>query len=251
MAKTDAAPELERLGQELERAFGAGLIAVVLYGSAARGDHQGAGRSDLNVLVVLEDISLEALERAAAIQRSWRGGGNHPLLFFSPEWIERSLDVFPMEFLDMQESHRVVRGRDPFADFSVRRENLRLQCESEIKTRLIQLRTGFLEFCDDPEGLARLLAASYAPAATLCRAVIRLSGEQPPPHSADAVRRAAALCGLDPAPFEETAAVKRGGSGAASVPIKTLFTRYYDQFEALARAVDAGLPRTQTGGGSR
>ena len=167
MTADDPTKKLTGLTEELRAAFGDDLLSVVLYGSAARADHQGAG-SDLNVVVVLRDISLGSLERGTRPTRAWEAKGNRPLLFFSPEWITRSCDVFPLEFLDIVAWHRVVHGTDPFAGLAVSAENLRLQCESELKTKLIQLRTGYIGSHEDAEQLARLLAASYAPIVTLC-----------------------------------------------------------------------------------
>ena len=240
MTKDDSTKHLTELTEELRGAFGQDLLSVILYGSAARADHQGSG-SDLNLVVVLRDISLESLERGTLPTRSWESKGNRPLLFFSPEWISRSCDVFPLEFLDIVAWHRVVFGDDPFAGLSVSADNLRLQCESELKTKLIHLRTGYIGCHEDPEKLARLLAASYAPVVTLCRGALRVAGAEVPAAAQDVVRRAAALCGFDPAPFDEVAAIKRGGPGAAALGMKPLFKNYYAQVEAVARSVDAGL----------
>jgi hypothetical protein len=235
----DARGRLTSLAGSLREAYGADLVSVTLYGSAARGDLVAG--SDLNVVVVLRDLSLESLERGAPAVRTWQSAGNRSLLFFSPEWIERSADVFPLEFSDMRQWHVVIEGSDPFASFDAARETLRTQCESELKTKLIHLRTGYLELHHDETALARLLAASHAPLVALCRGVLRLSGQQPPVQADEAVSRAADVCGFDPAPFRDVAAIKSGGPQAASMAVKPLFRRYYAQVETLARAVDGGL----------
>ena len=241
MSDDHVSKELASLTEDLKGAFGGDLLSVVLYGSAARTDYLGHGGSDLNVVVVLRDISLGSLERGTTVTRAWESAGNRPLLFFSPDWIARSADVFPLEFLDIVTWHRVVFGPDPFANLTVSMENLRLQCESELKTKLIHLRTGYIQLHEDSDSLAKLLAASYSPIATLCRGVLRLAGAVVPENARDVVRAASALCGFAPEPFEEAAAVKSGGPGAASMAIKPLFAAYYTQVETLARAVDAGL----------
>ncbi|HEY3175201.1 MAG TPA: nucleotidyltransferase domain-containing protein [Candidatus Polarisedimenticolia bacterium] len=241
MTTDDLTGQMTGLTGELREAFGEDLLSVVLYGSAARSDHQGSG-SDLNIVVVLRDIGLESLERGTRPTRAWEAKGNRPLLFFSPEWISRSCDVFPLEFLDIVAWHRVIHGPDPFAGLVVSSENLRLQCESEIKTKLIHLRTGYIAFHEDAGQLARLMAASFAPIVTLCRGVLRLAGREVPSTAHEVIRLGAELCGFDPAPFDDVAAVKRGGPAAASLGMKALFKNYCAQVEAMARAVDAGLP---------
>lgn len=94
---------------------------------------------------------------------------------------------------------------------------------------------------EDSAALAKLLASSYAPITTICRGVLRLAGAAVPDNAHDVVRAAARLCEFEPGPFEEVAAVKKGGPGAASTAIKALFRVYHTQVETLARAVDAGL----------
>ena len=241
MINAQVTKEMATLTTELQQAFAEDLLSVVLYGSAARSDYLGHGSSDLNVVVVLRDISLASLERGTGVTRTWESAGNRPLLFFSPDWIARSCDVFPLEFLDIVAWHHVAHGADPFVDLRVSMENLRLQCESELKTKLIHLRTGYVQVHEDSEALARLMAASYAPVATICRGVLRLAGASVPDKARDVVRATADLCGFEPEPFEEVEAVKSGGPGAASTAIKPLFGAYYTQVETLARAVDAGL----------
>jgi hypothetical protein len=248
MLGTEVRQTLDQLTSQLRDGFGEDLLAVVLHGSAARGDHM-AGGSDLNVVAVVKDLSLDELARGGEAMRRWEQQGNRPVLFLSPEWIERSCDVFPLEFLDILESHVVVFGTDPFAGLTVSHANLRLQCESELKTKLLHLRTGYVEFHQDADQLCRLVAASYASIAAVGRGVLRLGGLPVPDSSQEVLREVARLCGLETAPFDQAAALKRRGPSALSMKASDLFKAYYGQVERLARAVDAGL--THTGGSTR
>ncbi len=248
MPGTEVRQALERLTASLRKAFGDDLLSVVLYGSAARDDHYGGG-SDLNVVAVVKRLELDTLARGGETMRLWEQQGNRPILFLSPEWITGSCDVFPLEFLDILESHVVVSGADPFAGLTVSHSNLRLQCESELKTKLIHLRTGYVEFHQDPDQLSRLVAASFASIAAVCRGVLRLAGQPVPAASIDVLRTVSRLCGLDIGPFEQAAALKRGGPAALKQDPSALFKAYYAQLEALARAVDAGI--THSGGSTR
>src|SRR5438034_11259904 len=92
-------PALRRLVQGLIEALGPRLRSVVLYGSAARGDfHEGT--SDLNVLLVLEDLDPATLETLSPSVARWCAKGHHAPRLFSPALIAESADVFPIEFLD-------------------------------------------------------------------------------------------------------------------------------------------------------
>ncbi|MBA2687379.1 MAG: hypothetical protein H0U64_04690, partial [Gemmatimonadaceae bacterium] len=52
--------KLEELVEQLRRAYGAELKAVVLYGSAVAGEHS-TQRSNYNVLVIANSLPLSAL----------------------------------------------------------------------------------------------------------------------------------------------------------------------------------------------
>ena len=80
---------LDVLTEELKRTFGESLTSVVLYGSAAAGDHTGK-RSDYNVLVVAERIDSEHLRTFSKSARKWAQGGNPPPLFFTLERLRAS-----------------------------------------------------------------------------------------------------------------------------------------------------------------
>src|SRR6476646_7611703 len=119
---------LDELVSQLKLAYGASLRSVVLYGSAVAGEHI-AKKSDYNILVVGDAITVENLRKAAAIAKAWSGDGNPPpMTFTTAEW-KSSSDIFPMEYADILERHRVLFGEEPFEGISVSTADLRLQVE--------------------------------------------------------------------------------------------------------------------------
>src|SRR5512132_2774372 len=130
---------LDELVTQLRAAYGADLRAAVLYGSAAAGEHI-PNRSDYNVLVVVDSLPLERLRAAAAVTQAWIGAGNPPpLTMTSREWLGSS-DIFPMEYADILERHRVLAGALPTEGVVVRAADLRLQVEHEAMGKLLKLR---------------------------------------------------------------------------------------------------------------
>ena len=120
-----------------DRVLGTGYSAVVS-GSIVRGDHI-PGRSDYNLLVVAERLGPAELKGLGP--EFARFAAEHlgpPLLVTRAEWV-RAADVFPIEIADMRTAYRVVRGTDPLAGQSVRREELRRALESEFRGKLLRL----------------------------------------------------------------------------------------------------------------
>jgi hypothetical protein len=211
---------LDELVRQLTAAYGSHLSSVVLYGSAAVGEH--TARSDYNILLLLDSIVPAQLAGASAAARAWRDAGNPPPMTMTvAEW-RRSSDVFPMEYADILERHRVLHGAAPFDGITVSRDHLRLQLEQQVMGKLLQLRQAALLAGTDAKRQAELIAASLSTLMVLFRAVLRLHGERPGDDNIALTSRVAALAGFDAAPFQRAVrhvrgADKLGKAGAGDV----------------------------------
>src|SRR6185436_4552169 len=139
MSKLVAQEALNGLIQDLRATHGDNLASVVLYGSAAAGDHVEL-RSDYNLLISLHRITPADLRQAQAPMREWQRLG-HPLpVYFTVEELSDAADVFPIEFHQMANARVVLYGRDPFEFVKLSDANLRHQTEYELRSKLMQLR---------------------------------------------------------------------------------------------------------------
>src|SRR5678815_2351793 len=92
MAKTIVQAALSGLIDDLRTTHGENLASVVLYGSAAAGDHIEL-RSDYNLLIALHRITPDDLRSAQAPMREWQRLG-HPLpVYFTVEELSDAADV--------------------------------------------------------------------------------------------------------------------------------------------------------------
>ncbi len=151
----------DELTEKLKATYGNNLKSVVLYGSAASGDHTGK-RSDYNVLVVLEKVGLDNLRAFSKSARAWVKKGNPPPLFFAQERFRNSADVFPVEFADIRDNHKILFGEDPFSGVQVDDKLLRLELEHELKGKLLQLRERYLLVGDRPKEPRELMIKSLS-----------------------------------------------------------------------------------------
>lgn len=117
--------------------LGNNLVSVILYGSLASGGHI-KGHSDINLLIVLETVGLEDLQKISAVKSRGKFNSISPLVF-SRNYLRASTDTFPIEFLDIKDSHLLLHGEDCVKDLIISPANLRRQCEWELKSKLIQL----------------------------------------------------------------------------------------------------------------
>src|SRR3984885_13166880 len=110
--------KLQELVDRLRKAERDRLVSVILYGSAASGNHHGEF-SDLNVLCVLTKVTPAELADSEPIFKWWRAEGNPSPLLLSGDELLTSTDCFPVEFHDMQERHRVLYGADVIKDLVI------------------------------------------------------------------------------------------------------------------------------------
>ena len=233
-------PLLRTMVEGLERALGDRLVSLVLYGSAARDDYQ-EGASDFNLVVVTADLEPPTLEALAAPLAAWVRKGQPPPRMLTKALLTDSLDVFPIELLDIRSHHVVLRGEDCFAGLRVRTDMLRLQCERELREKLMRLREGYVEAHGSQAALQRLLAASFTTFTALVRGCRQLVRVAPPKHSAEVAAAFCTLAGLDVAPFDAIEQLRHGGRQPLA-ELRNRFSRYYEQLQRAAGAIDAFKP---------
>ncbi len=228
---------LQELVDRLKAAYGDELLSVALYGSAASGDYHEK-HSDLNVLCVLSQVGLAELERAEPALRQWIKGGQTPPLLLSLEEIQDGSDVFPIEFLDIKESYRLLHGQDLVAGIQVSTAQHREQLEHELRSRLLRLRKRFLETQHDPKAVSQLMIESLPTFATLFRHALLLAGF-PAPNRKHAIFRAAAEhFQIGPAPFEPLLEVRKGTRKLDGREVRAWFEAYLAGITKMAEIVD-------------
>jgi predicted nucleotidyltransferase len=238
MAKKIDPKALTQLVDDLRTAHGENLASVVLYGSAAAGDHTEL-RSDHNLLIALNRITSEDLRLSQAPMREWQRLGQPMPVYFTVEELKRAADVFPIEFLQMEKARKVLYGRDPFEFVKISRANLRRQTEYELRTKLIQLRRLYIPASTAIEKLSNLMSDSLASFAALFQAVLILHGQEPPITKPDTVRATVRLLELDASPFERILELRaNGGSSLTEMEANKVFAAYLTQIEHVIEVVD-------------
>jgi len=238
MAKSVVQQALNGLIEDLRATHGDNLASVVLYGSAAAGDHNEL-RSDYNLLIALHRITPEDLQLAQAPMREWQRLG-HPLpVYFTVEELSDAGDVFPIEFHQMAKARVILYGRDPFEFVQLSDQNLRHQTEYELRSKLIQLRRLYIPASTSIEKLSDLMSDSLASFAALFRAVLMLHGQEAPIAKPACVRATAELLRLELDPFERIFEFRSTDNLPKSESeANAIFGDYMIQIEKVVESVD-------------
>jgi len=225
-------------GRGLRAAAGDTFRALYVHGSALAPDFDPQS-SDVNVLLITSELPFERLaELSAAVRRNAKASGRRfsPLVL-TEQQVRTSVDVFPAEFLDLAARRALVEGEDVLADLVIKRDNLRHQCEFELRSKLVGLRQAFL-LAGGASGLPqRLLAQAAGGLSAVLRHLLDLRGVPVPDGTEPLVGAIASRYGVDStglgAPF---AARSRALSEDEA---RGLFARHLEALEALTTAVDA------------
>ena len=228
---------LDELVTQLRTAFGDDLTSVVLYGSAAGGEHNPK-RSDQNVLVIVRRVPMNAAKSISASARAWADAGNPPPLVLTADEWRGSADIFPMEYADILDRNRVLFGAPPFEGITVRPDDLRLQLEHEAMGKLLKLRQSVLAIAGDDKRLLELLAASASTIMVIFRAVFRLHGAAPERDNTKLVDQVAKLAQLDPEPFHRAVRIARGESAVPASEALATVGGYVGGMERLVSHLD-------------
>lgn len=224
---------IERLTGELDAA-GIADVTIVLHGSAAR-DQYLPGWSDVNLLILLDQLGPDVLDRLRPALTRWQADADAaPLLFTRAEW-SRAADAYPLEIAEMRTGYRVVRGSDPLAGARIRPEDLRLALERELRGKLLRLRQGYALHGDRPEALAEGSRQGISSLLVVLRGVLLLAGRTPPPDPSELVAAAAETVGFKPAPLARVVTRRLQADWRLS---REEFAGLLDAVEAAARFVD-------------
>ncbi len=239
MPRPDARTEgrIAAFTAEVEAALGEALVCLALHGSAA-GDDWVADRSDVNVAIVVPEVTLAILERLAPLVVRWRARGFASPVIMDREYLARARDTFPMEIDDVRRQHRLLAGTDVFAEVAVDAAALRRECEHEARGKLLRLRALFLETAASPAALERLMVESLKSFLVVLRHLLRLRGA-PDAHGYRAVlERGEAVLG----PLPTLRRLLDHRDGGARLPLRALraeFGAYLAEVGRIVAAVDA------------
>lgn len=237
MATRDTRSVIEPFAAAVAEAAGDNLAALLVRGSAARGDYDHK-RSDVNLVLILEDTSAASLRPLGPAVAKWVKGGQPPPVIFSSEGWRQSTDVFPIELEDMRAAHLLIHGSDPFEGVTTTSEDVRHELEREARGKLLQLRAEYVAAATNGKILGALVTSSARTFFVLFRSLLRLQGGPAPEEDEALVGAVADLVGFDRAPFDWAVARLRSRKGPDLAAHDPLGAQYLEAIEAFVTHVD-------------
>ncbi|MBN1781181.1 nucleotidyltransferase domain-containing protein [bacterium] len=224
--------------EDIRATFGTDVVSIILYGSAVTEEYR-PGKSDVNFLVVLTDQGIDALDCVRNRIGKWRKHKIGLPLFMTRSYVHQSMDSFPIEFLNMQAAYHVLDGEDILSDIHPDKKDLRLQCERELKGKLLKLRQGYILTGGKPAALRSLISGSVVTFVAIFKALLMLRGKTVPVKKAEVLLTACdEFTEIDRPLFEELLHIRNGSVKKSKPELELLVKQYIRSIAKLTDSVD-------------
>lgn len=212
------------------------LVSVIVYGAAVRKPETPP--ANVNVMIVLKSMSVEALDRLAGpIQLARRSIGLTPLILTEDD-LHSSTDVFPVKFINMQQHHRLLVGKDVLLNLVVGVDHLRLRCEQEIKNLMLRLRSFYVQNAQHPKLIRDTLTSAATSLLTTFSALLILKNEPVPDSDDELIDAAAELLALNTDPLKAVFELS-GQSHVDAARVRQLYESFTETVRSTAKIVDS------------
>ena len=216
--------------------FQADLQAVLLYGSVVRSDFQ-VGRSNVNILFVMNNHNVGQLTNYVAVHKRWNKERFIIPLFFTEDDLRKSRNLFPLEYLEMTSHHCILFGPNPFVDLQPNFHFFMFQCVQEIMGNLIRLRQRYIEGAGTSETIQVLLPLSITALLPALQGLMQDRLQVQTMSVEEFLKKAGEELQLDSSAFVEAWQLKWGLISPGELAIPLLFARYISVLESLCLKV--------------
>ncbi len=218
--------------QDYKDLFKENLISVIQYGRYV------PKRTEINFMIVISETAMTSISRAMDCVKKWQKRRVAIPMFVTEEYIRSSLDSFPLEFSNLQQTHKTVFGKDVLADLTISREHLRLQCETQIKGKLLHLRAEFLATLGKAEEIKNLIRATLPAFTAVFRGLLSLKDSTAPQQTDEVFLMTAEMFSLDADLLTRVLDVNRPDYKASAQELISLCELYIAEIRKLAFTID-------------
>jgi len=163
---------------QLQQAWGDKLLSVIAHGDCIRPEIGRRSHDSVQLALILQENSLPVLKQGYETVQKFKKSNIEFTWFLTPEYIQETLDVFPLDYLNMQSAYKVLFGEDLLKDLFFEVADLRLQCERELRGLMLHLRRETLTIPDKPKALLELLKISLQNFLPVFRGVCQLTRKE-------------------------------------------------------------------------
>lgn len=228
---------ISELCNDCRRILGENLVSVVMYPGALAGGMWRAEQLPMHAIVVTRKLDVATLDSIRELVHRWQRRVD--ILLMTRDEVLQSVDVFPIEFLNIQVEHQCPCGEDVFAQIDIYERALRRQVEEDLKAKLMDLRQAYVYERPKPQRMLELLGEHFNHLAVLWRPLLHLKGQPLDGSTLELMHRTLETYGVNKAPFETVLTWLERRSRPTADDANKLLDSYLTAVGKLIREVEA------------
>ena len=194
--------------------------------------------SDINSIIMLRESDFAFLDTLVPLGKRYRRMGLAVPLVMDPGYLHRSVEVFPIEYLSFKLVHHTLYGEDLLAGLEINRQELKYQCDRELKGRIIWLQKHYVSSMGDSKALAAYIISHMGGFLPILRGILHVLGQVPPPGLEKVLDLIATATGIDTRVFARIYAIKKIQAKPTKEEASQLFAGFYEATQRLIEVVD-------------
>lgn len=213
------------------------IISMYIIGSAVTKDFH-TKYSDINTFLVVKEIQIPFFDFISTLGKRYGKKRIRAPLIMTRDYISRSLEVFPLEFLEMKLIHQLVYGVDVLKDTKIEKADIRLQCERELKGKLQYLCQSYIKAMGNRKTLTELFVRSLSGYFPIFRGILFLFDQKIPGRKVDVLYALKECCDTDMAVFTRLLDIRSKDIYPPVEELKGIFKELYHVLDTFAKKVD-------------
>jgi len=228
--------------KDVAKGYGNELEGMLLYGSAVRGEFL-PGRSNLNLILVMSSYDLSLLKKYDTIHKRWSKEQVVVPLFLTAGDLQSASQVFPLEYQDILECHRLLWGQDPFVGLKIDVRYLAAEVLQALRGNLFRLRQRLVEGRSTEEAMIILLSLSITALLPVLRGLQRLLLRPVLAHGEALLNDLESHLEINLTGLRDALLFKRGHISPGQKEIPRLMDRYLESLTKLVTAAEGRITR--------
>jgi predicted nucleotidyltransferase len=228
---------MEPFFNEILSSFDPCINSIYIIGSAVTSDFDEK-TTDVDSLIVLKEKVLDIFDFIAHIGKRYGKKRIRAPIIMTNDYIKTSLEVFPIQFLNMKTINKHVYGEDVLKGINIAKSDLRLVCERELKGWIQNLGQAYIKSLGNDRIIRELYVSFLSSYIPIFRAVLFLYDREMPKGRNGVLDEFEEVMDIKMNVFRELIKIKTGKYKPSHSELKKDFHDIYNALDIIAKKVD-------------
>ena len=230
----------EKFVKKLVPICGDNLQSIIVYGTIVKVPE--THHSEINLMIVLDEVHVDSLDAIDKCRPSKDADIRIEPMVLTASDLRSSTDVFPLKFLDIQQNHLVLYGRDVMQDLTIKHDHIRLRSEQELKNLMLRLRWFYLRDRNEPKRLKTTLAHAAVTFLGSATGLLWLKRNDVPKALEEVARKVCEEFQIEEDLIVSLLALDQDDNGLGIEEVTTLYDEFMQIVQRAAHTLDSHEP---------